>query len=279
MSRRGLGRPPAGVALPALEPDWPAPAGVRALFTLRGADGGDGASGGPWKYFNLGDHVGDAPAAVAANRARLREALDARPVFLQQVHGSAVAVLDHGTPDGTCADAAVTGERALACTILVADCLPLLLCDAHGRHVAALHAGWRGLAAGVVEQAVSRLRALAAASPATAGEAGATDLLAWLGPCIGSAAFEVGPEVRAAFVRADPAAATCFVPGPPGKYLADLAGLARQRLARLGVTRVHGNDGSPPWCTVRDSGRFFSHRRDWRLLGGSGRMAASIWRD
>lgn len=265
---------------PWLVPDWPAPQGVRALFTLRGANATDGASRGPWGRFNLGDHVGDDAGAVVANRSRLARRLGARPVFLQQVHGSGVVALDHDTPDGTCADAAVTGTRALACTVLVADCLPLLLCDARGGAVAAIHAGWRGLAAGVVEQAVARLCAQSTPdSTAAAGAPVAADLMAWLGPCIGPDAFEVGPEVRAAFVQVDRAAAACFVPRPQGKYLADLPALARQRLARLGVARVYGNDGSVAWCTVGDASRFFSHRRDQRALGGSGRMAASIWRD
>lgn len=257
---------------PWLEPAWPAPAGVRAVFTLRGTGAGDGASGGPWGFFNLGDHVGDDAAAVAANRARLHEVLGVRPVFLQQVHGSRVAALAHDTPHGTRADAAVTALPGLACTILVADCLPVLLSDGRGQRVAAIHAGWRGLAAGVVEQALAHLRALE-------GPESASDCLAWLGPAIGPGAFEVGPEVRAAFVDADPAAAACFVPAAPGKYLADLPALARQRLARQGVTRVYGNDGSPPWCTVGNEARFFSHRRDGRRLGASGRMAAMIWRD
>lgn len=257
---------------PWLVPDWPAPAGVRALFTLRGTSPGDGASRGPWRYFNLGDHVGDEADAVAANRACLQQALGARPVFLQQVHGTAVAQLDAATPDGSRADAAVTATPRLACTVMVADCLPLLLSDARGERVAAAHAGWRGLAAGVVERTLARL------GVAATDRAAAADVLAWLGPCIGPAAFEVGPEVRAAFLATDPGAQACFRPGLADRWLADLPALARRRLAALGVTRIHGNDGSADWCTVTQETRFFSFRRDQQTLGGSGRMAACIWR-
>jgi YfiH family protein len=155
----------------------------------------------------------------------------------------------------------------LACTVMVADCLPVLFCDAQGRQVAAAHAGWRGLLGiqgkGILEQAI-----------ATFGTQGAEGLLAWLGPCIGPQAFEVGDEVRAAFVAATPGAAACFKPLSAGKWLADLPGLARQRLSALGIARTYGNDGGQDWCTVSNPSRFFSHRRD----GVSGRMAASIWR-
>jgi YfiH family protein len=154
----------------------------------------------------------------------------------------------------------------IACTVMVADCLPVLFTDGRGRRVAAAHAGWRGLAAGVLEEAVG----------AFGPEAAAEDLMAWLGPCIGSEAFEVGDEVRAAFEAAAPDAARCFKPGrAPGKWLADLPALARRRLQAAGVSQLHGNDGSPAWCTVNNPLRFFSHRRD-RV---SGRFAACIWRD
>lgn len=262
-----------------LVPDWPAPDGVRAVFTLRGMNARDGASRGPWRFFNLGDHVGDDAAAVATNRVRLRDALGARPVFLRQVHGTGVATLAGDTPDGISADAVLTSERALACTIMVADCLPVLLSDARGQRVAAIHAGWRGLAAGVLEQTLARLRASSASGPAPgAGASSGPDVLAWLGPCIGPEAFEVGPEVHAAFVDGDPMAAACFIAARPGKYLADLQALARQRLQRLGVSRVYGNDGGSAWCTVGNASRYFSHRRDQRTLGATGRMAACIWR-
>jgi YfiH family protein len=241
----------------ALVPDWPAPPGVHALCTTR--DGG--VSAGVYRSLNLGDHVGDAPADVALNRARLRDAIGARPVFLQQVHGTRLLALDAQTPDGTAADACTATAAGIACTIMVADCLPVLFTDGRGRRVAAAHAGWRGLAAGVLEETVG----------AFATEAGPDELMAWLGPCIGPEAFEVGDEVRAAFASAP----QCFKPAAaPGKWLADLAGLARQRLQAAGLTQLYGNDGSARWCTVNNPLLFFSHRRD-RV---SGRFAACIWR-
>ena len=264
-------------APPLLTPDWPAPPNVRALLTLRGGGVADGASAAPRQFFNLGDHVGDAPAAVAANRARLQSFMGARPVFMNQVHGTQVVQLTPGLTDGTNADAAVAANPQLACTVLVADCLPVLLTDAAGRAVAAAHAGWRGLAGGVLEQTLARLRPLAAQAHAAIKNE-ATDILAWLGPCIGAQAFEVGAEVRAAFLAADAGAAACFQPLGGGKFLADLPALARRRLAAQGVTRVYGNDGGADWCTVTRRERFFSYRRDQATLGGSGRMAACIWR-
>lgn len=247
-----------------LVPDWPAPPNVQALCTTR--DGG--VSAGRYASLNLGDHVGDAPADVAANRARLGQALGgARPVFLQQVHGTGVASFEGAAadapPEGTAADAATTTRAGVACTIMVADCLPVLFADAAGRRVAAAHAGWRGLAQGVLERTVACF------------EAPPAEIVAWLGPCIGPAAFEVGAEVKAAFEAHAPEAAACFVPGAaPGKWLADLPALARQRLGALGIGAVHGNDGSAAWCTVANPSRFFSHRRD----GVSGRFAALVWK-
>lgn len=242
-----------------LVPDWPAPPGVHALCTTRAG----GVSGGSYQGLNLGDHVGDAPADVAANRALFRQVIGARPVFLQQVHGTQVLALDAGTPDGSTADACTTADSGIACTIMVADCLPVLFTDEAGRRVAAAHAGWRGLAAGVLERTVASFAAQ-------------DQLMAWLGPCIGPDAFEVGDEVRAAFEAIAPEAAQCFKPtGTSGKWLADLAGLARQRLRTAGVMQLHGNDGGEAWCTVHNPLRFFSHRRD-RV---SGRFAACIWRD
>lgn len=262
-----------------LVPDWPAPAGVRACFTGRGRSAADGASAPPWAHFNLGDHVGDAPVAVAANRARLGAAIGARPVFLNQVHGTAVLTLAPDSADGATADAAVTRAPGLACTVMVADCLPVLLTDLQGRAVAAAHAGWRGLAGGVLERTLEQFRALAGMQQAQAAiDSEANEIVAWLGPCIGPQAFEVGLEVRAAFVAADAGAAACFVPLADGKVLADLPALARRRLAAAGVARVHGNDGAAAWCTVGNAARFFSYRRDQRRQGGSGRMAACIWR-
>jgi YfiH family protein len=253
-------------AAPLFTPDWPAPPGVRALCTWRGGVG-EGASAAPWGFFNLGDHVGDAPAAVAANRARLQQALAARPVFMHQVHGVQVARLALTTPDGLVADAAVTHARQLACTVLVADCLPVLLTNTAGTVVAAAHAGWRGLAGGVLEQTLRQCKPWGG------------EWLAWLGPCIGPHVFEVGAEVREAFTASDAGAAACFQPRGAGKFLADLPALARRRLAAQGVTRVYGNDGSAAWCSLTQRERFFSHRRDQVALGGTGRMAACIWRE
>lgn len=258
------------MALPAawLRPDWPAPPHVHAVFTTRSG----GVSAPPFDSFNLGDHVGDDPLAVATNRAALSKATGAHPVFLKQVHGTAVADLDHAPPDGTEADACITSRRQVAATIMVADCLPVLLTDVQGHAVAAAHAGWRGLAGqggdGVLETTVAALRRRVGLG---------SELLAWLGPCIGPTAFEVGAEVREAFCASDAGAAGCLRPGAPGKFWADLPGLARRRLAAQGITQVHGNDGSLPWCTVSQPSVFFSHRRDAGRLGSTGRLAACIW--
>ena len=250
-----------------LSPDWPVPAHVRALCTTRKG----GQSLPPYDSLNLGDHVGDVPQAVLANRAALAAHMQARPVFLQQVHGTHVLPLTTGTPDGMVADACYTQAHGVACTIMVADCLPVLFADTQGRAVAAAHAGWRGLAEGVLEQTCSALQTCLGG--ANLGGADGTGVLAWLGPCIGPQAFEVGDEVRAAFVAHSPQAAALFVPHAPGKWLADLAGLARQRLKAIGITDVYGNDGTASWCTLGYGSKFFSHRRD-RV---SGRFAASIW--
>ncbi len=247
-----------------LVPDWPAPAGVHALCTTRAG----GRSLPPYDHLNLGDHVGDDAQAVADNRALLAQALGARPVFLQQVHGWRVLALDRHTPPGREADACLTRETGLACTIMVADCLPLLFTDTQGSLAAAAHAGWRGLAGEGGQGVIESLHA-ALGVPSS-------ELMVWLGPCIGPQAFEVGDEVRAAFAAQDARAAHCFTPqAAPGKWLADLPALARLRLSRLGITRIYGNDGTPSWCTVTNPSRFFSHRRD-RV---SGRLAACIWRD
>ena len=247
-------------------PEWPLPPNVRAVCSTRAG----GYSRAPYDSLNLGGHVGDAPEAVAANRALLAEAIRARPVFLDQVHGHATAMLTGKGPDGTTADACITTTPGIACTIMVADCLPVLLALRDGRAVAAAHAGWRGLAGsggrGVLEAVWESLRERTGAQ--------AHETMAWLGPCIGPAAFEVGPEVKAAFEAVDSGVAALFRPHGPGKWLADLPGLARRRLQALGVTRHYGNDGSPGWCTVANPSLFFSHRRD-RV---SGRFAACIWR-
>ena len=267
------------MVLPAVwQPDWPAPPGVRALFTTREG----GVSPAPFDSLNLGDHVGDDPLSVAENRARLASAMGARPVFLQQVHGIELAHLQPDTPDGTTADACLSTERGPACAVMVADCLPVLFTDTRGSQVAAAHAGWRGLAGesgrGVLEVTFDAMVVQAQRlDPRSSRAEIAADTLVWLGPCIGPTAFEVGPEVRAAFVDADPTAATCFTALPAGKWLADLAALARQRLHALGVARCFGNDSSARWCTVGQPSDFFSHRRDASRLGSTGRMAACIW--
>jgi YfiH family protein len=252
-------------AAAAFAPDWPVPAGVRALCTTRAG----GVSAAPFDSFNLGDHVRDDAAAVAANRGRLAAlTAPARPVFLRQVHGTAVVVLDANTPDGTEADAAIVAGPGVAAAIMVADCLPVLFAHASGHAVAAAHAGWRGLHGGVLEATLQRLREVA----------GPGEVSAWLGPAIGPTAFEVGGEVWEAFVTADRSAAAHFHAHPtPGKWWADLPALARQRLAAAGLRSVHGNDGSAAWCTVSDASRFFSHRRDAARFGSTGRFAACVW--
>ncbi|MDB5947872.1 MAG: hypothetical protein JWQ33_2898 [Ramlibacter sp.] len=253
-----------------LTPDWPAPARVRAICTTRQG----GVSSPPYDSLNLGDHVSDDSGRVAKNRQVFAQALAARPVFLQQVHGSRVVRVAAATPDGTQADGCVATDAGIACTVMVADCLPVLFTNTEGTVVAAAHAGWRGLAGaagrGILENTVDAFREAAQ----LAGGSEDSELLAWLGPCIGPQAFEVGPEVKQAFESVDAAAAAMFTPHAQGKWLADLAGLARLRLAALGVTRIHGNDSDAAWCTVSNPSRFFSHRRD-RVCG---RFAASIWR-
>ncbi|MFC4788105.1 MULTISPECIES: peptidoglycan editing factor PgeF [Giesbergeria] len=263
-------------------PDWPAPAHVQALCTSRAG----GVSAAPYDSLNLGDHVGDLPEDVHTNRKRLQTALQAhlpaaQAVFLRQVHGTHTVDLDAGLSDGICADACVATMPAKVCTIMVADCLPVLLTDLQGRAVAAAHAGWRGLADGVLESVFDAFctRLLHETTPANRW-ALAQSTLAWLGPCIGPLAFEVGEEVRAAFCAHDSRAALHFQPQTdrPGKYLADLAALARQRLQALGIRQISGNDSTSTWCTVGNPSRFFSHRRDAIALGGSGRMAVCVWR-
>jgi polyphenol oxidase len=259
---------------PLLLPHWPVPAHVRSACSLRAG----GVSQSPYDTLNLGDHVGDDAAAVARNREMYASALQAKPVYLKQVHGVDVVTLDSHTPDGRVADACITNQQGVACTIMVADCLPVLFTNRAGTVVGAAHAGWRGLCGeggqGVLESIFKHFEQFAGMNCAqNATELIANDVLVWLGPCIGPTAFEVGSEVREAFLSADPQAEICFKPQGAGKYLADLPALARQRLAKRGITRIYGNDGSAPWCTVSNPSRFFSHRRD-RV---SGRFAASIW--
>jgi hypothetical protein len=219
-----------------------------------------GVSVPPWDSFNLGDHVGDDPDHVAANRALLRRHLPAEPHWLKQVHSARVADLDRG--DALEADAACSRSRGTVCAVLTADCLPVLLCDRAGSVVAAAHAGWRGLAGGVLEASVAAM----GVEP--------REILAWLGPAIGPQAFEVGDEVREAFVARHTEAAAAFTPRPhvpdaPPKWLADIYQLARVRLNRAGVAAIHGGGR----CTFSEPDRFFSYRRD----GITGRMAALVW--
>ena len=219
--------------------------GVQALCATRLG----GVSLHPYDSLNLGDHVQDDPAHVAANRNILKEQLHgARPVFLKQVHGTQVMHLDLQTVDGSVADACYTQTPKLACTIMVADCMPILLTDLGGTAVAAVHAGWRGLAHGVIENTVKTLCPQIGVSP--------NELLVWLGPCIGPNAFEVGDEVRQVFLEENADAKSCFKTSHrPNKYLADLPSLARMRLKNLRVLSIAGNDGSDQWCTVQQIGR------------------------
>jgi YfiH family protein len=247
-----------------LSPDWPAGPGVGAVMTTRAG----GASSGPFASLNLGLGAGDEPAAVRANRERFAAPIGARPVFLTQVHGARVVNLDTLAPEALAqADASIATRPGLACTVMVADCLPVLFAAPQRRGVGAAHAGWRGLAAGVLDNTVQALCEAAACAP--------QDLVAWLGACIGPQAFEVGADVLHAF-GADPSKADNphFAPkkaaadGSP-RWWADLPGLARDRLAAAGVQQVSGGG----WCTVADDSRFFSYRRD-RVTG---RMAAAAW--
>ncbi len=238
-----------------IRPLWPAPPQVRALATTRAG----GESSGAYASLNLAEHVGDDPERVEANRRRLREllGLPGEPLWLAQVHGCAVVVGEEAL-SGCEADASVAFGPGWVCAVLTADCLPLLLCNRQGTRVAAVHAGWRGLAAGVVEAALERIGG--------AGE----DLLCWLGPAIGPGAYEVGAEVRECFLDQDPQAAEAFHPQGDGRrWYADLYRLARRRLARQGVEAVYGGD----CCTYSEPERFFSFRRD----GTTGRMASLIW--
>ena len=236
-------------------PDWPAPLEVRALATQRTG----GVSAAPFESLNLGAHVGDSAEAVGENRRRLCTAgrLPAQPVWLSQQHGTNVLDLDGAQEAPAGADASFTRHPGRVCAVLTADCLPVLLASDSGAGVAAAHAGWRGLAAGVIEATV---RALALPPES---------LLAWLGPCIGPAHFEIGAEVRQELLRADPQAEAAFARNARGRYMADLAALARRRLERLGIGRIYGADV----CTYAAPQEYFSHRRD----GRTGRQATLIW--
>ncbi len=238
-------------------PDWPAPPSVQAILTTRKG----GVSAGALATMNLGKRVGDSDETVAVNRRRLRAFLPAEPRWLHQVHGTGVAV-HRAQQDGVAAvaDAGVTCDPGVVCAVLSADCLPVLLADRRGTVVGVAHAGWRGLAAGVLERTVAEMNSLGAV---------AEDLIAWLGPAIGPAAFEVGADVLGAFRAAHRHADVYFVGGAPGKWHADLYGLARQQLADCGV----GSVGGAGFCTKTDATRFYS----WRREREGGRMAALVW--
>ena len=235
-------------------PDWPLPAGVKACSTTRYG----GVSLPPYDSLNLGTHVGDEAQAVAVNRQRLVEGADLpqMPVWLEQVHDTRVVRLDGQTPADLQADAVYSNVPGQVCAVMTADCLPVLFCSQAGDEVAAAHAGWRGLCNGVLEQTLAAF----AAEPAR--------INAWLGPAIGPQQFEVGPEVRAAFIAVDDAAAAAFTP-QGDKFLADIYLLARQRLQRAGIHAIYGGDR----CTVSEISHFFSYRRD----GITGRLASLIW--
>lgn len=247
-----------------LIPDWPAPRRVRALQTTRNG----GVSVAPYHSLNLGNHVGDASLAVARNRILLNTLLPSEPVWLEQVHGIRVANADHANCREI-ADACIATQRGAVCVVMTADCLPILLCDAAGTVVGAAHAGWKGLAAGVIEATVKAM------------EVAPHKLLAWLGPAISPAAFAVGAEVREIFVAQHPAACTAFTPSPlrkepqgaehgaPEKFYADLYALARLRLQAIGITQIYGGEH----CTHTEVEQFFSYRRD----GVTGRMGTFIW--
>jgi len=233
-------------------PDWPAPAGVRAVSSTRLG----GYSRPPWEGLNLGDHVGDDPSAVGANRRQLFQliGMPESACWMQQVHGAKVVPASSQTCE---ADASITGEPEKMCAVMTADCLPLLLCNIQGSQVAAVHAGWRGLAAGVIENTLDGF------------DCPPQDILVWLGPAIGPSAFEVGSEVRQTFIQQDPQAAHAFESSRKDHWLADIYQLAKLRLSRKGVQQVFGGD----YCTYSDAKRFFSFRRD----GQTGRMASLIW--
>ncbi|MCB1806210.1 MAG: peptidoglycan editing factor PgeF [Candidatus Competibacteraceae bacterium] len=237
-----------------IQPDWPAPATVRAVTTTRLG----GISQGRFASLNLGFHTEDDEQAVHHNRQQLYTQLELaqEPAWLRQVHGNQVVDVATITEPVT-ADASVSRQPGKACVVMTADCLPVLLCDRAGHCVAAAHAGWRGLAAEIIAATVEAMHCPT------------SEVMAWLGPAIGPDVFEVGDEVRAQFLQLDAANQVCFKPSPAGRWLADIYALARRQLQDLGITAVYGGD----WCTVSDPTRFYSYRRD----GSSGRMASLIW--
>lgn len=247
-------------------PNWPRPENVKAFFTTRAGGVSVNTDLTDFASLNLGRSAGDAPEAIDENRRRVAALLPRTPKWLNQVHGSRVVIADEviNLAEDVKADAIVTSTSNMPCAIMVADCLPVLFCDETGQHVAAAHAGWRGLAAGVLENTVAAMQA----PPAS--------IMAWLGPAIGPSAFEVGNDVRDVFISDDPAAAACFVlrgGDHPNKFMADIYALARLRIARAGVTRVYGGE----FCTVNDASRFFSYRREGKIGRRTGRMAGVIW--
>jgi purine-nucleoside/S-methyl-5'-thioadenosine phosphorylase / adenosine deaminase len=244
----------AGQPLRFLRPDWDAPTNVRAVVTTREG----GASDGPYASFNLAEHTGDDPARVRANRTLLRDALKlpAEPTWLEQIHGTVVVDIAGANPKRM-ADGAYTNRPGVVCAVLTADCLPIFLCDRSGSEAALVHAGWRGLAAGVIDAALARFRAPRA------------DVLAWLGPAISAKAYEVGSDVRDVFVASDPVANDAFIKRPNGKWSMDLYTIARQRLSAAGVRLISRGKH----CTATQADIFFSYRRD----GVTGRMASLLW--
>lgn len=286
-----------------IQPNWPVPSYVRSLFTTRLG----GISQKPYDSLNLGDHVGDAPEAVQENRQRLALCVrtasvhekKAQLTFLKQVHGSDVAKLGQDCATYNPADAVVTSNSGQVCTIMVADCLPILWAHTTAKVVAAAHAGWPGLAGkngmGVVESTWSSFASEVRHSlenPLLSDAQIAQNTLIWLGPCIGPSAFEVGADVYEAFMQGDSmhgiesarvpiSEKDCFVPiqERPHKWMANLPALARVRLCRLGIEHIYGNDGTRAWCTFSNPERYFSHRRDAAVLGSTGRMAVCIWLD
>lgn len=243
--------------IPIIKPDWPAPAAVKAFTTTRYG----GFSQGCFTSFNLAEDLGDNPQDVAANRKLLQQELQlpSEPLWLKQVHSNTIFIPEQIRPiSKPIADGTFTSHPNTVCIVTTADCLPILLCDSHGTEIASVHGGWRGLAAGIIEQALQQF-----SSPAN-------NLLAWLGPAIGPGAYEVGAEVRAAFIKNFPDAHQAFLPSPnEDRFYADLYLLAKQRLLQQGVKKIYGGN----FCTYTENDRFFSYRRDRE----TGRMASVIW--
>jgi len=246
-----------GPALVTIDADWPAPRHVLVRTTTRGG----GVSEPPYESLNLAMHVGDDPERVCANRARVREALrlPSGPAWLDQHHGARVVDLERD--DERRADGSYTRKAGIVCAILTADCLPIVITDRSGAELTALHGGWRGLAAGIIDAGLARMR-----SPRG-------DLIAWLGPAIGAEHYEVGEEVFDAFARQEPGLGSAFAPTRPGHYRCDLYAIARAMLHARGVTSVHGGSH----CAYREAARFYSYRRDGGNGRDTGRMATLAW--